>query len=75
MEAQCQALTFDTVFNLPPLTDRIKASPFIINGNTIAIPPQVILTFHTVLSDPVKVFEKKLHLLLGWWSFCESGFM
>ena len=28
-----------------------------------------ILTYHTLLSDPVKGFEKKLHLPLGWWSF------
>ena len=55
MEAQCQVLPFDKVFNLPLLADPIKASPFITNGNTVAIPRQVIFTYHTVLSDPVKV--------------------
>ena len=49
----------DTVFNLPLLTDRIKASPLVTNGNTVAIPRQIIFLYHTVLSHPVTVFEKK----------------
>ena len=55
-----------------PLT-LARLSSCLIGANPIYHSRHIMIGYRTVLSDPVKVFEKKLHHSNGRWSFFKTG--